>query len=621
MLPSTEECLNGEVSVRQKQPRQKNVQFCGFEDEEVGASQDRSQALSKARNVYNDSDQAHNVPQKSLSWEDFNMQTNHFQSEKLFSDSSSEQSEEPAEPLQLSLNPTPFEAQQQRGKRPHGPHHVSHVTLGCIQHMRQPEFPPPPQERRVVILMEPTGEDEQAKATFLGSDVKVCRALEQSTYGKIGIEDIHKNYSKGILVVTMKKVTKTQLTELLNVSLIGNWNVQCKLPRSETFKYGVIGPFGKYTTNEEIKECLLERGYQNPEAVRLLKKSQNEGLIKTAMFKIGLEVDQLPTHVFIGFRRCPVRPYTERAWQCFNCQEFGHNAAGCSRKKKCVICSGAHSYKECITKKNKCSNCGQGHTASYGGCKYMRTEKMVQSIRAAQQMSYREAVTQVKENTMQTSAYNVNLPRIAQSNANRTAIQQLQQTRTVPLATSITFDKINLTKGPTKQGVMVLREIATQTETNTVSEHSGMAPEMGASAIDSAEEDSSCIPRWAAFMIQVLTINDIVSTEDKTEALVKSLQKILGISASYKQVEQFLTPHSANNSQKDKGNSEGKQANRTMISRSGGQPPVGFQSAKPPSTRIQTSRPAAEKPPVAAGRGKKIIGSGATVLTFMKCQN
>ena len=86
-----------------------------------------------------------------------------------------------------------------------------------------------------------------------------------------------------------------------------------------------------------------------------------------------IEGSDLPDYAYIYHQCYKVKLYVAGPWQCYNCQDRGHNAAGCRGKTKCVICAGPHRLRDCPGKVNKeivvvpkCANCGEGHTASYG---------------------------------------------------------------------------------------------------------------------------------------------------------------------------------------------------------------------------------------------------------------
>ncbi|GBP04886.1 Nucleic-acid-binding protein from transposon X-element [Eumeta japonica] len=67
-------------------------------------------------------------------------------------------------------------------------------------------------------------------------------------------------------------------------------------------------------------------------------------------------------------------PYKKRVpGQCHRCQMYGHAAANCYAQPRCVKCLVPHWTKDCERSKESggkpsCCNCGQDHTANYGGC-------------------------------------------------------------------------------------------------------------------------------------------------------------------------------------------------------------------------------------------------------------
>ncbi|GBP89042.1 Nucleic-acid-binding protein from transposon X-element [Eumeta japonica] len=59
--------------------------------------------------------------------------------------------------------------------------------------------------------------------------------------------------------------------------------------------------------------------------------------------------------------------------QCHRCQRYGHASANCHVQPRCVKCLVPHWTSECSRSKElgdkpACVNCGQEHTANYGGC-------------------------------------------------------------------------------------------------------------------------------------------------------------------------------------------------------------------------------------------------------------
>ncbi|GBP63762.1 Nucleic-acid-binding protein from transposon X-element [Eumeta japonica] len=68
--------------------------------------------------------------------------------------------------------------------------------------------------------------------------------------------------------------------------------------------------------------------------------------------------------------------------QCHRCQLYGHAAANCYAQPRCVKCLVPHWTRDCDRNKESggepsCCNCGQNHTANYGGCPVAPKPKVV----------------------------------------------------------------------------------------------------------------------------------------------------------------------------------------------------------------------------------------------------
>ena len=77
-----------------------------------------------------------------------------------------------------------------------------------------------------------------------------------------------------------------------------------------------------------------------------------------------------------------VREYVPPPMRCYKCQRYGHIATFCKGKQRFVKCGGDHEYDKCESDVKKCSNCGGGHTAAYGGCPVRKRAVVVQQVRA-----------------------------------------------------------------------------------------------------------------------------------------------------------------------------------------------------------------------------------------------
>ena len=194
------------------------------------------------------------------------------------------------------------------------------------------------------------------------------------------------------------------IPELLSITKIGSWNVRCRLPLICTCSVGVIGPLGEDISDAELASELTRSGYPDTSAERILRGKDK---IKTSMFKINFPLGVLPSYVYLGYQRFRVNTFVSKPWQCFRCQDFGHNAKDCRGPPRCVGCSGPHNVKDCPASGGsspKCCNCGGPHTASYGGCPRMKFESHVEKTRTEKRISYRDALKVVKRSQPEKSA-------------------------------------------------------------------------------------------------------------------------------------------------------------------------------------------------------------------------
>lgn len=88
----------------------------------------------------------------------------------------------------------------------------------------------------------------------------------------------------------------------------------------------------------------------------------------SASLRIFFEGDALPTRVKIGYITYPVRPYSFRPLQCFNCQRYGHAADGCRSARRCMVCAGPHHLGDCTSASPHCANCRGDHKANSMDC-------------------------------------------------------------------------------------------------------------------------------------------------------------------------------------------------------------------------------------------------------------
>lgn len=247
------------------------------------------------------------------------------------------------------------------------------------------EFPSNQENSTIIIEPQPC-ENNPDITLFFRNEIAIARAIKLSAFGTSGIINVTKNIQRKVLVIKTEPLRNGTLADLLETKQLGNWKIKCRLPKTQTVTYGVIGPLGQDVTNEELTEILIDQGYPVNIALRVKK-----GKMPTSMFKIEFKGLVLPEYVSVIYERFRVYPHVPQPMQCFNCQIVGHTIMNCTKKTKCVICGGPHGYKNCIDKIAKCANCGGSHTASYGGCKYLKKAKEVEAISAKHRISFNEA--------------------------------------------------------------------------------------------------------------------------------------------------------------------------------------------------------------------------------------
>ena len=110
--------------------------------------------------------------------------------------------------------------------------------------------------QKVVILIKPKGTDG---VEMIRNPVKFDKAFSTSKFGRYrdntGFK-LRTNWKLGLTVVEMEKITKPEMTELLEVNKIGDWQVTCSLPNSDRYKYGVISQISPEASIDDLKSMI-----------------------------------------------------------------------------------------------------------------------------------------------------------------------------------------------------------------------------------------------------------------------------------------------------------------------------------------------------------------------------
>ena len=158
--------------------------------------------------------------------------------------------------------------------------------------------------------------------------------------------------------------------ELLKVTHLGKWEVECYIPNRERFKSGVISPISISSDIALIKDIIATK-YKVHEVERLNRRT-DQGWVPSTALKVIFDEVSLPGGLKIGHSFYKVRPFVGLPVQCYRCQRLGHTAQGCRAKVRCLVCGGEHNKEVCNSQQLKCANCGGDHTANSKHCNLMK---------------------------------------------------------------------------------------------------------------------------------------------------------------------------------------------------------------------------------------------------------
>jgi len=127
-------------------------------------------------------------------------------------------------------------------------------------------------------------------------------------------------------------------------------------------------------------------------ALRITKKVGGADK-QTLSIKLVFSCSSLPSFVYLGYSRHPVKEYVPPVVQCYKCRLFGHFSSQCRGKQRCARCGADHMTSSCSIHRPlfKCVNCGQNHSAAYGGCSAYKEANEVKVIATKQKISFSAA--------------------------------------------------------------------------------------------------------------------------------------------------------------------------------------------------------------------------------------
>lgn len=102
---------------------------------------------------------------------------------------------------------------------------------------------------------------------------------------------------------------------------------------------------------------------------------------------ITLKGNRVPNEIsiFKGLATLSVRPFVDTVVQCFYCYGYDHSKDTCKKRRLCMI-SGESFHGKC-DRKEKCSNCGEGHKATDRRCKIYKRQEQMNKMKAEERIT------------------------------------------------------------------------------------------------------------------------------------------------------------------------------------------------------------------------------------------
>ena len=247
--------------------------------------------------------------------------------------------------------------------------------------------------KRTVILIKCT---DPNSVKLINNPIEIHKSVSNSVFGSLSIADVRVNKRKQVIVIEITDATSELLQSLTTVTKLGNWNVNCYIPRSDSFQFGVIAPISQEVDLDTVMEYIkTSNGSQIKKLVRL-KKRIGVDWVDSSAIKILVINEELPQSVTIAHSFYKVRPFVSEPLQCYRCQRLGHTSTGCTAKVRCLLCGEEHSKEVCSkSNKIKCANCKGDHRANSKECLIISRAMEIESLKVEKRLTHSQARTRI----------------------------------------------------------------------------------------------------------------------------------------------------------------------------------------------------------------------------------
>lgn len=131
----------------------------------------------------------------------------------------------------------------------------------------------------------------------------------------------------------------------------------------------------------EHSEAELLELLEPQDVVHVQRCRGREGKGPSALIRITFRGQALPTHLFAGYTRIPVRPWINPPSRCQRCCQYGHRQNSCrAHHPTCGVCAGPHPTEGCEAAPS-CPACGGDHPVWHRSCSAWRHAREEQEDR------------------------------------------------------------------------------------------------------------------------------------------------------------------------------------------------------------------------------------------------
>ncbi|XP_064461912.1 uncharacterized protein LOC135372150 [Ornithodoros turicata] len=246
------------------------------------------------------------------------------------------------------------------------------------------ELTPEPWFARFLIVHS----EDETKPLAKVSPFTIARELEKT----IGKSDNARKMTTGDLQIEV--TTRQQSSALLSLDKIADISVTVTTHRTLNIVKGVISESQLLDCSDtEIEEGLKDQGVVMARRIVMRRDGKD---IPTRHIVLSFQLHRLPQTIKAGYINCHVRPYIPNPRRCFKCQRFGHGSQVCRGQAICPKGAGMDHSAECCANEVRCANCKGNHPVYSRSCPRWQEEKEIPKMKVTQNISYREAKTQVE---------------------------------------------------------------------------------------------------------------------------------------------------------------------------------------------------------------------------------